>query len=237
MLAKLFPAALFSAVLVSTVLLGACAQNTVDTSAATPERGDSEFLVARNSQSDELYVNMESAEGGSAFREIYIAPVNDANIQVIQPEGTGFGDGWDINDIEDGILQNAMAEEFGRALSFESAFNVVNRREEADMIVHTTIVAIHPNASKAAMEAGANKAGGAITVSLALINAKTGEVMVRAIDTKSTDNIWAFNNLETADPAVNLIFKSWGNSMRRGILRLQGRSVDPAVQAMQLKPQ
>ncbi len=193
-------------------------------------------MVARNSRSDELYVNMDAAKGGSTFREIYIAPVNDSNIQIIQPESADSGDGWKITDMEDGILQNAMAEEFSKALSYESAFNVVNRREEADMIVHTTIVAIHPNASKAAAEAGARK-GGAITVSLALINAATGEVMVRSIDTKSTDNIWAFNNLETADPAVNLIFKSWGNSMRRGILQLQGRGVDPTQEAVQLKPQ
>jgi hypothetical protein len=72
MLTKLFPALLLS--LASTLLLGACAQNSVDTSAAAPERGDKSFMVARNSGADELYVNMESSEGGSAFREIYIAP-------------------------------------------------------------------------------------------------------------------------------------------------------------------
>ena len=234
MFSKLVPALFVS--LASTVFLGACAQTTVDTSAAAPERGDDSFLMARNSRADELYINSEPAKGGSAFRRIYIAPVNDANIQIIQPEGTGFGEGWDISDIEEGVLQNAVVQEFSHALSYESAFNVVNRREEADMVIHTTIVAIHPNTSKAAIEAGA-KSGGAITVSLALVNGKTGEVMVRSIDTKSTDNIWAFNKLESADPAVNLIFKFWGNSMRRGLLPLQGRSVDPMVEPMHLKPQ
>ena len=234
MFSKLVPALFVS--LASTVFLGACAQTAVDTTAAAQEHGDDGFVVVPNSRADELYINSESAKGGSAFRKIYIAPVNDANIQIIQPEGTGFGEDWDISDIEEGVLQNAVVQEFSRALSYESAFNVVNRREEADMIIHTTIVAIHPNASKAAIEAGA-KSGGAITISLALINGKTGEVMVRSIDTKSTDNIWAFNKLESADPAVNLIFKFWGNSMRRGLLHLQGRSVDPMVEPMQLKPQ
>lgn len=234
MFSKLVPALFVS--LASTVFLGACTQTTVDTTAAAPERGEEGFLVARNSRADELYINPESAKGANAFRKIYIAPVNDANIQIIQPEGAGFGEGWELSDIEEGVLQNAVVKEFSNALSFESAFNVVNRRGEADMIVHTTIVAIHPNASKAAIEAGA-KSGGAITVSLALISVKTGEVMVRSIDTKSTDNIWAFNNLEDADPAVNLIFKFWGNSMRRGLLHLQGRSVDPMVEPVQLKPQ
>ena len=231
MLKKLFPVLLLPA-----FLMGGCAQNTVDTSAAAPERGDEGFYVARNSRADELYVNADSSQGARAFRRVYIAPVNDANIQIIQPEGAGRDDGWDITDIEEGVLQNAMAKEFGEALSFESAYNVVNRREEADMIIHTTIVAIHPNAGRSAISAGA-KPGGAITVSVALVNAETGNVMIRSVDTKSTDNIWAFNNIESDNPAVNQIFRSWGNSMRRGILRLQGRSVDPAVQAMQLKPQ
>jgi hypothetical protein len=234
MFSKLVPALFVS--LASTVFLGACAQTAVDTTAAAPERSDDGFMVVPNYRADELYINSESAKGGSAFRKIYIAPVNDANIQIIQPEGTGFGEGWDISDIEEGVLQNAVVQEFSRALSYESAFNVVNRREEADMIIHTTIVAIHPNASKAAIEAGA-KSGGAITISLALLNGKTDEVMVRSIDTKSTDNIWAFNNLEDADPAINLIFKFWGNSMRRGLLHLQGRSADPMVEPVQSKPQ
>lgn len=231
MLKKLFPA-----LLASTFLLGGCAQNTPDTRAATPEQGDPDFMVARNSQADQVYVNMESAKGGRVFRKVFIAPVKTANIQIIQPEGVKSDDSWSVNDIEDGVLQNAVVKEFSEALSFESAYNIVNSREEADMIVHTTIVAIHPNEGRAAASAS-SKTGGAITVSLALINAKSGEVMVRSVDTKSTDNIWAFNNLENTDPAVNLIFKAWGNSMRRGILHLQGRSSDPMAPAMQLKSQ
>jgi hypothetical protein len=231
MLNKLFPA-----LLVSTILLSGCAQNTPDTRAATPEQGDSDFMIARNSQADQLYVNAESAKGGSVFREIFIAPVKDSNIQIIQPEGVKSDDSWSLTDIEDGVLQNAVVKEFSEALSFESAYNIVNSREEADMIVHTTIVAIHPNEGRAA-SAASSRTGGAITVSVALINAKTGEVMVRSVDTKSTDNIWAFNNLEKSDPAVNLIFRAWGNSMRRGILQLQGRSADPLAQPLQLKPQ
>ncbi len=235
MATKVIPA-LLASTLISTVFLGGCAQATVDTSAVAPERGDSGFMVARNSRADELYVNPESSKGGSAFREIFIAPVNDTNIQIIQPEGTGSNDNWSISDTEKGVLQKAVVGEFSRALGYESAFNIVPSREDADMVVHTTIVAIHPNASKAAVDAGA-KPGGAITVSVALINAATGEVMVRSIDTKSTDNIWAFNNLESPEPAVNLIFKSWGNSMRRGILHLQGRSVDPTMETLLLQAQ
>ena len=231
MLKKLIPV-----LLASTFVLGGCAQSATNTQAVAPEKGDSGFMIARNSRADQLFVNMESAKGGYAFRKIYIAPINDANVQIVQPEGGKADDSWKFTDIEDGVLQNAMAKEFSEALSYESAYNVVNRREEADMIVRTTIVAIHPNQSKAAM-AASGKIGGAITMSLALVNAKTDDVMVRAVDTKSSDDIWAFNNLETPDPAINEIFRSWGNSMRRGILHLQGRSSNPLAEPLQLKPQ
>jgi len=227
---------LLPVVLVSTFVLGGCAQSTSNTKAVAPEQGDADFMIARNSRADQLFVNMESAKGGRSFRKVYIAPINDANVRIVQPEGGTADDSWKFTDIEDGVLQNAMAKEFSEALSFESAYNVVNRREEADMIVRTVIVAIHPNQGKAAVAAG-GKGGGAITMSLALVNAKTGDVMVRAVDTKSSDNIWAFNNLENPDPAVNQIFRSWGNSMRRGMLYLQGRSSNPLAEPLQLKPQ
>ena len=150
-------------------------------------------------------------------------------------EGVEPDEEWKINDVEDGILQNAMVKEFSTQLSYESAYNVVDRRADADMIIHTTIVALHPYANKAEIASG-SKAGGAITISLALINAESGKVMIRTVDTKSTDNIWAFNQIGE-DDAVNLIFRAWGNSMRRGLLQLQGRSNELDDEALQLKEQ
>jgi len=129
-----------------------------------------------------------------------------------------------------------MVEEFSTQLSFESAFNIVDRRADADMYIHTTVVAIHPYATKAEVAAGARE-GGAITVSLALVNAETGEVMVRSVDTKSTSDIWAFNEVDDGEEAVRLIFRAWGNSMRRGLLGLQGRSNNPLDQTLLLKEQ
>ncbi|MDG2273627.1 MAG: hypothetical protein P8L39_15125, partial [Halioglobus sp.] len=71
----------------------------------------------------------------------------------------------------------------------------------------------------------------------ALINAASGAVMVRAVDTKSSDDIWAFNQVQNDDPAIDLIFRSWGNSIRRGVLQLQGRSNDPLAQPITLREQ
>ena len=226
---------LIPALVAFSFILGGCAPTATAPDAAAPEKNNPDFLVARNARTDQLYLNPETSKGASAFREVFIAPLNFSQLQIIQPEGVDRDEEWEINDVEDGILQNAMVQEFATQLSFESAYNIVDRRADADMIVHTTIVAIHPYANKAEVAAG-SKAGGAITISLALINSETGKVMIRTVDTKSTDNIWAFNQIGE-DDAVNLIFRAWGNSMRRGLLQLQGRSNEPGDEALQLKEQ
>jgi hypothetical protein len=226
---------LLSAVAASLLLLGGCVQN--DTPDYTPpERGDPAFLKGKNTRADQLYMNADSPAGGRDFRKVFIAPANLSKIQVIQPEGAAADEGWKVDDIEFDILQKAINTEFATALSYESAFNIVDSRDKAEIVVHTTIVAIHPNATRAQIAAG-SKEGGSITASMALVNASTGDVMVRSVDTKSSDNIWAFNQVSNDDPAINLIFRSWGNSMRRGVLHLQGRSSDPLAQPIKMKEQ
>ena len=217
------------------LILGGCAQsNTKDYVA--PERGDADYLKGKNTRADELYLNSSSPAGGRNFRNVYIAPADLSRLQIIQPEGAGQDKDWQVTDVEDGVLQKAIQDEFAAALAYQSAFNIVASREQAEIVVHTTVVAIHPNANREQVAAGA-KAGGAITVSMALVDAKSGVVLVRSVDTKSTDDIWAFHQLENEDNAVNLIFRSWGSSMRRGILRLQGRSNDPLADPIMTKEQ
>ena len=224
-------AALAAALLV----LGGCAQsNTVGYTA--PERGDAEYLKGKETRADELYLNSNAPAGGRDFRNAYIAPADLSKLQIIQPEGVDQDEEWRVTDVEEGVLQKAIQQEFAAALAYHSAFNIVDSRDKAEMVVHTTVVAIHPNANREEVAAGA-KSGGAITVSIALVNAQSGEVLVRSVDTKSSDDIWAFHQLDNDDTAVNLIFRSWGNSMRRGILHLQGRSSDPLAAPILLKEQ
>jgi hypothetical protein len=217
------------------LILGGCAQsNTVGYTA--PERGDADYLKGKNTRADELYLNSSASPGGRDFRDIYIAPANLSKLQIIQPEGVAADAEWQVNDVEEGVLQKAIEDEFSAALAYQSAFNIVASKDQAELVVHTTVVAIHPNANRDQVAAGA-KSGGAITVSIALVDAKSGVVLVRSVDTKSTDDIWAFHQVENGDEAVNLIFRSWGNSMRRGILHLQGRSSDPLAAPILTKQQ
>lgn len=215
--------------------LGGCAQsNTVDY--AAPERGDSDYLKGKDTRADELYLNSNAPAGGRDFRDVFIAPADLSHLQIIQPEGVDHDEEWRVTDVEEGVLQKTVQDEFSTALAYHSAFNIVDTREQAEIVVHTTVVAIHPNANREQVAAGA-KSGGAITVSVALVNAKSGEVLVRSVDTKSSDDIWAFHQLDNDDTAVKLIFRSWGNSMRRGILNLQGRSSDPLAAPFLVKEQ
>ena len=217
------------------LLLGACAQNDVADYTA-PEKGDTDYYKGKDTRADELYVNTGSEPGGRDFRDVYIQPANLSKIQIIQPEGATPDEEWKISDIEHDALQKAILREFGTTLSFQSAYNIVETREDAEIVVHTTVVVIHPNATRSEVAAGARD-GGSITASIALVNAKTGEVMVRSVDTKSTDQISAFHQVGNDDPAVNLIFRTWGNSIRRGMLHLQGRSSDPLMEPLKVKPQ
>lgn len=224
-----------TALVATLLILGGCAQNSTPDYTA-PEKNDPGFFKGKNTRADELYMNADSDQGGRDFRDVYIAPANVSNIQIIQPEGVDSDKEWQVSDVEDEILQKAIVSEFATALAFQSAYNVVEAKEQSEITVHTTVVAIHPNATRAEIAAGA-KSGGAITASIALVNTRTGEVMVRSVDTKSSDNIWAFNQVGNDDPAVNLIFRSWGNSIRRGMLHLQGRSSDPLAQPIKVKEQ
>lgn len=230
MVSKLLP------VLAAALLaLTACTQ-TDSSDYTAPERGDPEYLKGKNTRADQLYVSTDAKPGGRDFRNIYIAAADLSKLLIIQPEGVKADEGWHVSDIESSNLQQAINKEFTATLGFESAYNIVATREQAEIIVHTTIVAIHPNATRAQVEAGA-KEGGSITASIALVNASTGAVMVRSVDTKSSDQIWAFHQVGNDDPAVNLIFRSWGNSIRRGMLQLQGRSSDPLSAPVLLKEQ
>ena len=217
------------------LLVGGCVQNNTP-DYTPPEQQNPEYLKGKDTRADALYVNVDSPAGGRDFRNVYIAPADLGQIQIIQPEGTASDDEWQVTDIENSALQKAIVTEFSAALAYQSAFNVVDSREQAEIIVHTTVVAIHPNATREQIAAG-GKSGGAITASIALVNASTGDVMVRSVDTRSSDDIWAFNEVANDDPAIDLIFRAWGNSMRRGILHLQGRSSDPLAQPMTLKQQ
>ncbi len=223
------------ALLASLVVLGGCAQMEEGGNTA-PELGDPNYLRGVDTRSDELYINKDGPAGARDFRNVYVAQADLTIMQIIQPEGEIADAGWQVTRKENEILQATIKEEFTRALGYQSAYNIVDDIGEAEIVVNTTVVALHPNATWADVKSGATP-GGAVTVSIALVNGAGGDVMIRSVDTKSTDDIWAFHQVENNDPGLTLIFRSWGNSIRRGMLQLQGRSNDPLAPVIQLEQQ
>ncbi|MCP4467863.1 MAG: DUF3313 domain-containing protein [Halieaceae bacterium] len=222
-------------VILALVALGGCAQ--VEQGKATaPERGDAAYLKGVDTRSDELYVKANTPEEAMRYRRVYIARADLDNVNVIPAEADNLNDDWVIEDAEVVVIQDAINREFTATLSFQSAYTVVDSPENAEIILNTTVVAIHPNETFEQVAAGARPSG-SITASLALVDASTGRVLVRSVDTRSTDNIWAFNQLDNQDAAVDAIFRAWGNSIRRGMLALQGRSSDPLAPVLRLEEQ
>jgi hypothetical protein len=225
----------FTALFAALLILGGCAQS--DTAQySVAERGDPRFLEGMNTRADELYLNKEIPAGARDLRRIYIAPADLSYLQIVQPEGSPVDKEWRVNAPEESVLLETITHEFSTALSYESAFNVVDTRAEAEIVVHTTVVAIHPFETRAKVAAGARPSG-SITISLALVDVVSGDVLVRSVDTRSSDDIWAFNQIDNESTAVAMIFRAWGNSMRRGILFLQGRATDPLATAIVVTPQ
>tara|TARA_R110002124_G_scaffold278446_1_gene450389 strand:- start:7514 stop:8191 length:678 start_codon:yes stop_codon:yes gene_type:complete len=180
-----------------------------------------------------LYLAQNAPAEVATYRTVYIAPANLANMQVIQPEGARTDPEWWVTEGEDTLLQRAIAHEFTMALTYGLDFIIVNSPQQAQLVVNTAVVAVHPDATRASV-ARAGTPGGSITVSLAVIDAANDTVLLRSVDTRASEDIWAFNEVSGEDPAINRVFASWGADLRRGILDLQGRSDDtpipPAVQ-------
>jgi Protein of unknown function (DUF3313) len=198
-----------------------CAQLDEWTS-TTPKRDESASTTDPGSSGATVYVTEDAPPVVADYRNVYIAPANLANMQVIQPEGAPAHPEWWVTDDEADILQRVIAYEFSIALTSQSDFTIVTSASQAQLVINTAVVAVHPNETRASVARGARPSG-SITVSIAVVNAATGKVLVRTVDTRSSEDIWAFNEVQGDDPAVNSVFQSLGSDIRRGILQLQGR--------------
>ena len=193
------------------LLAGCAAQQGAQQQAA--QQGDPSYFKVRDSMADEVYVTDDISRRGwfDDVRRIYIAPTNTSQMQIIQPY-----------DVEQGVLQNTFIREMTRAMEADQAFHIVPTREEAHAVLYSRLIAVHPYQTRTEVDAGA-RAGGALTMSFALVDPSDGEVVIKAIDSKSTDDIWAFDNIDDDRDAIDLIFDAWGHQIRRSLLFMQGR--------------
>lgn len=179
-------------------------------------------LASADDDADAVYINPQAQATGASLRNVYIAPANFANMQVIQPEGSSADGEWWITEEENQVLQAALTYEFAVALAYQSAFNVVYNPAQADLLLETSVVAVHPDETRGSA-ARRSTPGGAITVSIAAVSARSEVVMMRFVDTRASDDVWAFNQAKKDDAALAAVFRAWGDAVRRGLLQAQGR--------------
>ena len=109
-------------------------------------------------------------------------------------------------------------------------------REKAQAELHARVIAIHPYRTRTEAEKEGGRGGGAITMSFALVDPSDNTVAIRALDSKSTDDIWAFDNIKDERDSVDMVFESWGYQIRRSLLFMQAR-LDAVQMPVLLKPQ
>jgi hypothetical protein len=214
-----------------------CAQQSAAPRA--PEQGDPDYFKVRDSMADEVYVTGDASrrEWLDTVRRIYIAPPDTAQMQIIQPVGvtSGTDAAWTVTEEEREALRRLFEREMTRAMEADQAFHIVGSRDAAQAVLYARIIAIHPYQTRADADAGGS-AGGAVTMSFALVDPADDHVAIRAIDSKSTDDVWAFHQLTDGRRALELIFDAWGHQLRRSLLFMQGR-LDSVPTPVMLKRQ
>lgn len=209
-------------------ILGGCSQLDAWTD-ANFKRDDAATTASAHPPASKVFISPDAPPFVAGFRNVYIAPANLANMQVIQPEGAPADSEWWVTEGEDTLLQRAIALEYTLALTHQSDFTIVTDRAQAQLVINTAVVAVHPNVTRAsvARDAGDGRTAGLLTVSVAVADAASSVVLLRTVDTWPSDDIWAFNQMASDDPAPNKVFASVGADIREGILQLQGRSGGP----------
>ena len=156
---------------------------------------------------EDLYLPPPPGVVGGELRTLFVEPLT------LSPK-------WEITAAQRKFLQDALVRALGLALSDDASFEVSDDPDEADMRLRADL---------------AGTAEGAVTARLTLRNARTGDVLISALEIRATDSLGAFREMSGDDPALDILFQSWGESLRQGLLELQGPvlpgSVRPPAQS------
>lgn len=143
---------------------------------------------------DPLYLPPAPGVVGSDLRKLFVEPLT-VSAQ------------WEPTAPQREFLQRALVRALGLAVSDATSFEVTDDPDDADL----------------RLRADLTEMGEAIvTARLTVSNARTGDLLVSAVETRATDNLRALREVSGDDPALDILFQSWGESLRRGLLELQG---------------
>lgn len=144
--------------------------------------------------SDPLYAPPAPGVVGGDLRTLFIEPLT-VSAQ------------WETTPPQREFLQRALVRALGLAVSDATSFEVTQDPDQADLRLRADLTDIGEVA---------------VTAHLTVSNAHTGDVLIRAVETRATENLRAFREFSGDDPVLDILFQSWGESLRRGLLELQG---------------
>ena len=143
---------------------------------------------------DPLYLPPAPGVVGGDLRTLFIEPLT-------------ISAQWELTAPQRESLQLALVRALGLAVSDATSFEVTDDADEADLRLRADLTDMGETA---------------VTARLTVSNARTGDLLVSAVETRATDNLRALREVSGDDPALDLLFQSWGESLRRGLLELQG---------------
>ena len=141
-----------------------------------------------------LYLPPSPGVVGGELRRLLVEPL------ALSPQ-------WEITAAQRQALQRAMVRALDLAVSDDTSFEITDNPDQADMSLRADLV---------------DMGKGAVTARLTLRNARSGDVLISALETRATGNLRALGEVSEDDPALDILFQSWGESLRRGLLELQG---------------
>ncbi|MCB1676933.1 MAG: hypothetical protein KDI01_11625 [Halioglobus sp.] len=153
-------------------------------------------------------------------QRILVGPADFSRLRVLTKRGAKADRQWQVTPAEAAVWQQAIEKEFAAALLADGAFSIVGQPGQAQGVVRVTLQWIRPGATGGKGDKS-NTGGGAIAATLTVLDQRTGAVVLRALETRATDDIGAFYRIDRAQPAIALICRAWGESLRRGMLALR----------------
>jgi hypothetical protein len=145
---------------------------------------------------------------------LFAEPLQFTGTWVRQRKDLAADAAWQVTESELGILQRSLVNALAGAFGGGGELQLVDRREQAKLLVSTSIVAISPET-------------GSISARLRVIRREGGTVVINAAEVRAVSDIRAFRVVAAEDPVIEGLFRAWGESLRRGLSYLKSNEVTP----------
>lgn len=195
-----------------------------------------------NARADLAY--MDPAADYARYERVQIQPLDLDNVEIIQPNSgssmlSRYNTEWKLTDRDKAALQNAYLEVMTREISKNGDFEIADAGGDDVLTIGAMITRIAPSAPKDdAMSRGTSRSrvysesSGSISITIALADGDSGEVIALIKDTtRGNNNYWGVNNSVTNMAEVRRAFSSWAIRIHDGLeaVKARGELITPAA--------